>query len=277
MTLTSLIIILLATGLAIGFISGLLGIGGGIIMTPVQYWLYTSHGISGEVAIKLAFATSLAVILPTAASGVWQHQKRGSINWKAAALMGIFTAVGSFTGASLAAHIPGAVLKICFGLLTLLVAIRMLTVKIQDVDRPIRQNYWLWFALAFPLGVITGILGIGGGILVIPVLVLVLRFRMHNAVGTSLAMMLFTSAGGILGYIVNGLHVTGLPDHTLGYIYWPAWLALAAGSMILAQLGAITAHKVKGRYLNYLLVALLFYISLDMLGVIGWIGRLLLG
>jgi uncharacterized protein len=264
-----MIIILLITGLGIGFISGMLGIGGGIIMTPVQYWLYTAHGISSDIAIKLAFATSLAVILPTAASGVWQHQKRGCINWKAAAFMGIFTAAGSFIGAFLAAHISGSALKISFGILTLLVAIRMLTIKIQDADRPIRQNHWLWFGLAFPLGIITGLLGIGGGILVIPVLVLVLRFRMHNAVGTSLAMMLFTSAGGIIGYIVNGLEVTGLPVNTIGYIFWPAWLALAATSIILAQLGAIAAHKIHGRYLNYLLIILLLYISLDMLGVIG--------
>jgi uncharacterized membrane protein YfcA len=268
----SLIIILLITGLAIGFLSGLLGIGGGIIMTPVQYWLYTAHGMSSDIAIKLAFATSLAVILPTAASGVWQHQKRGCINWKAAVFMGIFTAAGSFIGATLTSHISGSVLKIGFGILALLVAVRMVTVKIQDIDRPIRQNHWLWFGLAFPLGIITGILGLGGGILVIPVLVLVLRFRMRNAVGTSLAMLLFTSLGGIIGYIVNGLNVSGLPAHTIGYIYWPAWLALAATSIILAQLGAIAAHKIHGRYLNYILVVLLFYISLDMLGVIGWVG-----
>lgn len=240
-------------------------------MTPVQYWLYTAHGISSDVAIKLAFATSLAVILPTAASGVWQHQKRGCINWKAAAFMGIFTAAGSFFGAFLAAHISGSILKIAFGIFTLLVAIRMVTLKIQDVDRPIRQNHWLWFGLAFPLGIITGIMGIGGGIMVIPILVLILRFRMHSAVGTSLAMMLFTSIGGIIGYIVNGLNVSGLPLHTIGYIYWPAWLALGTTSIFLAQLGSIAAHKLHGRYLNYLLVVLLFYISLDMLGVISLI------
>ena len=94
-----LILILLGTGLAIGFLSGLLGIGGGIIMTPVQYWIYTSAGMSTDLAIKISFATTLAVVLPTAASGVWQHQRQGGINWKAAIFMGIFTAIGSFVGA----------------------------------------------------------------------------------------------------------------------------------------------------------------------------------
>ncbi len=275
--MSSLIIILLITGMVIGFLSGLLGIGGGIILTPVQLWLYTSHGISESIAIRLAFATSLAVILPTAASGVWQHHKRGSINWRAAILMGIFTSAGSYLGATLASHISGSALKFSFGVLTLLVATRMLTVKFHDFDLPIRQNYWLWFGLAFPLGIITGLMGIGGGILAIPVLVLVLRFRMVNAMGTSLAMMLFTSLGGICGYVVNGLGAIGLPEYTIGYIYWPAWLALAATSITLAQLGAITAHKIPGRYLNYLLVILLFYISLDMLGIIRWATSLFKG
>ena len=226
----TVIIILLITGLAIGFISGLLGIGGGIIMTPVQYYVYTSQGLDPDLAIKMSFATSLAVILPTAASGVWRHQKTGGIHWKAAIIMGLCTAAASFGGATLASILPGTGLRIGFGLLTLAVAIRLLTVRISDVERPVRENIWLWIALALPLGFITGILGIGGGILVVPLLVLVLRFRMHSAVATSLAMMLFTSAGGIAGYVLSGSQAVGLPDHTLGYIYWPAWAALTVTS-----------------------------------------------
>ena len=264
----TLILILLGTGLAIGFISALLGIGGGIIMTPVQYWLYTSQGLDPDVAIKIAFATSLAVILPTAASGVWRYHLKGSINWKVSSWMGIFTALGSFTGASIAAHISGSILTLSFGVMALIIALRMLTAKIKDTGQPIRTNLWLWFALAFPIGIITGILGIGGGVLVIPALVLVLRFPMHSAVATSLGMMLFTSFGGILGYIINGWQVTGLPEYTLGYIYWPVWIILALTSMIMAQVGAIVSQKVPTGLLKYLLTALLLYTGLDMIGAI---------
>ncbi len=265
------VFILLATGLAIGLISGLLGIGGGIILTPVQYWLYTSNGLSTDLAIKMSFATSLAVIFPTAASGVWQHQKTGRIYWKAAIFMGIFAAAGSFIGASLAANIPGPALKIAFGFVTLAVAIRMLALKISSTDNPIRENLWLWFALALPLGIITGILGLGGGIFVVPVLVLVLRFRLHNAMATSLGMLLFTSAGGIAGYVINGTRIANMPPFTIGYILWPAWVVLAVGSITMAQVGARVAPRVPGKYLNYVFVALLFYISLDMLGAVDWI------
>jgi uncharacterized membrane protein YfcA len=266
--MTFIILILLATGLAIGTISGMLGIGGGIIMTPVQYWLYSSQGWGTDLSVKIAFATSLAVILPTAASGVWRHHKHGDINWKAAIFMGVFTSIGSFAGATLASHIPGSALKFAFGLLALVIAIRMLTLKINDAKRPIRQNLWLWFGMALPIGLVTGLLGIGGGILVVPVLVLVLRFRMREAAATSLGMMLFTSIGGIAGYIVNGLQASDMPAYTIGYIFWPAWIALTITSVIMAQVGAIAAHKIPGKKLNYLFVVLLFYISLDMLGVI---------
>jgi uncharacterized membrane protein YfcA len=200
--------------------------------------------MSTDIAIKVSFATTLAVVLPTAASGVWQHHRRGGIHWKAAIFMGVFTAIGSFIGAQIASHLPGSTLKLAFGAIALVVAIRMLTVKITDTDRPTRENLWLWFALALPIGVLTGILGIGGGIIVVPLLVVVLGFCMRNAVGTSLAMMLFTSTGGIIGYAVSGLNATGLPDHTIGYIYWPVWIALTVASVGLAQVGAIVAHRV---------------------------------
>ena len=84
-------------------------------------------------------------------------------------------------------------------------------------------------------------------------------------------MVIFTSIGGITGYIVNGLNVPNLPNHTIGYFYWPAWAALTAGSIGTVQLGAAIAHKAPARTLNYILTLLLVYIGLDMLGVIGWI------
>jgi uncharacterized protein len=267
------ILILVATGLSLGFLSALLGIGGGVLMTPVQYWLYTSAGMDPDLAIKIAFATTLAVIWPTAASGVFRHQRLGAINWRAAVFMGIFTLIGSLIGSTIASHLPGSALKIAFGAIGLIMAARMLTVKISDEERPIRQNLWLWIGLALPIGVITGILAIGGGIIVVPVLVLVIGFRMSKAVATSLAMMLFTSVGGIVGWVINGLSATGLPAHTIGYIYWPAWLALTISSIGAAQFGAILAHKLPGRTINYIFIALVLYVGLDMLGVIDFIAR----
>jgi uncharacterized protein len=269
------IIILLGAGLGLGFLSGLLGIGGAIIMTPVQYWLYSSMGLSTDLAIKMSFATTLAVVLPTAASGAWRHHRQKAINWKAAAFMGIFTSVAGFLGASIAARLPGSALKIAFGAVALAIGIRMITVRMSDVERPIRQERWLYIALAVPIGLVTGILGIGGGALIVPALVMILGYRMRYAVGTSLGIMLFTTAGSVIGYVVSGLNTPAdMPAYTVGYIYWPAWLILTVSSIGMAQLGAIIAHKVHGRILNYIFCAVQFYVALNMLGVFTWISNL---
>jgi len=266
------IIILLATGVAAGFAGGLLGLGGACIMTPVQYMLYTSVGLTTDMAINLAFGTTLLVILPTAASGAWRHTQKGAVWWRAAILMGCCGLIGGFIGATLATHLPGIALKIAFGGVYLVVAIRMLITRPLEVAQAPKDNPWLWLACAFPIGIITGILGIGGGVVAVPVMVLVLRFKMHNAVATSLAMMIFTSTGAVIGYIVNGWGVTGIPSPSLGYVHIWSWLALAVTSIGMAQVGAITAHKLPAKQLRYIFMAVMFYMGLKMLGVFDWLG-----
>jgi len=266
------IIILLATGIGIGFISGLLGVGGGFIMTPVQYIVYTAMGIPIDTAIKLAFGTSLLVILPTAISGALRHSQKGVVWWKAAIIMGSCGLLASFGGASLATHLPGVALKTAFGAIALAAGIRMLITKLPQIEPEPRNNPWLFFAWAIPIGLITGILGIGGGVLAIPILVLALRLNMHSAVATSLAIMIFNSVGGIIGYVIYGLGVPDLPAYSIGYVHLPTWFLLTVTSVSMAQVGAVTAHRLPAKQLRYIFIALLFYLGLRMLGVFEWLG-----
>ena len=268
------IIILLATGIGVGFAGGLLGVGGAFIMTPVQYMLFTGMGIPTDIAIKLAFGTSLLVVLPIAASGTWRHSKKGAVRWKAAIVIGGCGLICAFGGATLATHLPGAGLKIAFGAIILLSGIRMLTARPPQIEQEPRDNPWLWAAWAIPIGIISGIFGIGGGVLMVPVMVLALRFKMHNAIATSLAVMLFTSTGGVIGYIINGLGVPQLQDlaYTIGYVNLTSWFLLAVTSVGMAQVGAITAHKLPAKQLSYIFIAVMFYMGLKMLGVFDWLG-----
>ena len=268
------IIILLATGIGVGFAGGLLGVGGAFIMTPVQYMIFTGMGIPTDIAIKLAFGTSLLVVLPIAASGTWRHSKKGAVRWKAAIVIGGCGLICAFGGATLATHLPGAGLKIAFGAIILLSGIRMLTARPPQIEQEPRDNPWLWAAWAIPIGIISGIFGIGGGVLMVPVMVLALRFKMHNAIATSLAVMLFTSTGGVIGYIINGLGVPQLQDlaYTIGYVNLTSWFLLAVTSVGMAQVGAITAHKLPAKQLSYIFIAVMFYMGLKMLGVFDWLG-----
>ena len=266
------IFILLGTGVGVGFASGLLGLGGGFIMIPVQYLLFTNMGMSTDIAMKMAFGTSLLVILPTVASGAWRHHKKGAVRWKAAIIMGSCGFVAAFGGATLATHLPGAVLKIVFGAVVLASGIRMLISKPMESEQEMKNSPWLWAAWAIPIGLVTGMTGLGGGVVAVPVMVLALKFKMRDAIATSLAMIIFTSIGGVVGYIINGLGITNLPAYSIGYVNLPTWLLLAVTSIGMAQVGAVTAHRLPARQLRWIFIVVMFYVALRMLGVFEWLG-----
>jgi uncharacterized membrane protein YfcA len=232
-------------------------------------------GISQDIAIKIAFGTSLLVILPTAISGAWRHNKKKAVRWKTALVLGSCALVGAVVGATLATHLPGEILEKGFGGLVLAIALWMgleLMPKLRREDKEPRENFRLVAVCGFPIGMVTGLTGLGGGVLIVPVLVLALNFPMHIAIGTSVASIILASLGGIVGYVVNGLGVSGLTlPHYIGYIDLRIWLCLAATSIPLAQLGARAAHALPAKQLRYIFIAFMVYAGLEMIGVFNWI------
>ena len=267
---------MLVTGAGAGFASGLLGVGAGSIMVPVTYWIIGAMGIPQSIAIRIAFGTSLLVILPTAISGAWRHNKRGAVHWKVALIFGPFGLIGALVGATLATYLPGNVLELGLGGLLLAGALWMgLGQRIMSnpgkehgagVNFPLKDARWLCAVSGFPIGIVVGLSGLGGGVLIVPALVLIFHFPMHLAIGTSLASIIFTSLGGIIGYILHGIGTSPLP-YSIGYINMQVWLYLAATSLPLAQLGAKAAHALPAKYLHYLFIAFVVYAGLKMIGV----------
>jgi uncharacterized membrane protein YfcA len=268
------ILILLAAGAGTGFASGLLGIGGGAVMVPVSYWLILTVNVPPDIAIRIAFGTSLLVILPTVISGSWRHNKKKAVRWKTALTLGSCALAGGLVGATLAAHLPEKILTAGFGGLVLAIALWMglgMVPRLRRGDEEPRENLALVAACGFPIGMVSGLTGLGGGVLIVAVLVLALNFPMHVAVGTSVASIILASLGGIVGYIVNGLGVPGLLPYSLGYVNLPLWLCLAATSIPLAQLGARAAHALPAKPLTYIFIAFMVYAGLEMVGVFDWI------
>jgi len=266
------VLILLGAGLCAGFASGLLGIGSSFIITPIQYEIYLAMGLPADTAIKMAFGTTMLVILPTAISGAWRHTQKGAVRWKTAIIMGSCSLLGAFGGASLATKLPGLWLKIAFGVVIIAASVRMFTARTQPTEQKPQDNVWAWAAWAIPAGLISGLVGIGGGMVLVPVMNMALKFKLHNAVATSLAAIIFTSLGGALGYIINGLNVPNLPSYSLGYAYLPSWLVLAVSTITMAQVGAIVAHRLPARQLGYIFAVVLLYVGLRMLGVFEFLG-----
>ena len=263
---------LLITGIAVGFASGLLGVGGCFIMVPVQYWALTSVGVDPTIAIRIAFGTNLLVVLPTAFSGAMTHHRKGAVLWKAGITFGIAGALGAFSGAFIASHLPGRVLTMAFGIAVIIGALRMLTAKPPQITEEPSDNLTSFILWGIPLGIVSGIIGIGGGVLMIPIMVYFLRFKMHQAVGTSTALMIFTAAGGSLSYLINGLGVAGLPPYSTGYLNWFQWILLAGCSIPMAVVGAKTAHLLPAKQLKYIFIIVMFYMGLKMTGLFAYLG-----
>jgi len=240
-------------------------------MVPVQFWALKSIGVDPTIAIRIAFGTNLLVVLPTAFSGAMTHHQKGAVVWKAGVTFGIAGVIGAFFGGFIASHLPGTVLKVAFGVAVILGALRMLTAKPPKVTDESSNRIAAFILWGFPLGIVSGIIGIGGGVLMIPVMVYFFKFKMHQAVGTSTALMIFTALGGSLSFLINGLGVQGLPPYSTGYLNWLQWILLAGASVPLAIVGARVAHRLPAKQLKYIFIAVMFYMGLKMMGVFSWL------
>jgi uncharacterized protein len=271
------VLVLLVTGMFVGFFCGLLGIGGGFIMVPVQIWSLTTMGIEPTLATRIAFGTSLAVVLPTALCGCHGHSCRGVVLWRQGIALGLSGLLGAFLGGAVASQAPGDLLKMIFGIVVLLGALRMIFARmIQERETSIRGEpkesllqYSFW---GLSVGAVSGLCGIGGGVILIPVMVIVLGFSMLQAIGTASIAIAFNAMGGVLAYAIYGWGVPGLPLYSLGYIDLLQFALLAGTSVFTASLGVKAAHRLPAEKIKFIFVILMIYIGLRMIGVFAWLG-----
>ena len=267
---------LLATGIIVGFACGLLGVGGGFIMVPVQIWALTFTGIDPTLATRIAFGTSLAVILPTSLSGCHGHSCLGSVMWRPGIAMGLAGLVGAFLGGTIAAHAPADLLKMTFGFVVLIGALRLLFAgnlqPRQTSSGSPKESLLQYILWGMAVGIVSGLTGIGGGVILIPIMVIAMGFGLYQAIGTSSVTIAFNSVGGILAYAINGWGMAGLPDYSVGYIDLMQFALLAGGSVLAAKYGVDAAHRLPEELLKYIFVMLMISIGLKMIGVFGWIG-----
>ncbi|MBK7385636.1 MAG: sulfite exporter TauE/SafE family protein [Methanothrix sp.] len=267
------ILILLLTGMVVGFACGMLGVGGGFIMVPVQIWALTSMGVDPTLSTRVAFGTSLAVILPTSLCGCHGHICQGVVLWRQGVTLGLSGLVGALLGGTIAAHAPGELLRMIFGLVILAGALRMIFARELRRSRPQVVEglvpYVLW---GVAIGLISGLTGIGGGVILVPAMVIAMGFTMYQAVGTSTVAIAFNAMGGTISYAINGWGVARLPAHCVGYIDLLQFILLAGASMLTAHWGANATHKISEQKLKRVFVALMIIIGLKMMGLFNWIG-----
>ena len=267
------IVVLLLTGMVVGFACGMLGVGGGFIMVPVQIWALTSMGVDPTLSTRVAFGTSLAVILPTSLCGCHGHNCRGVVLWRPGVTLGLSGLVGAFLGGTIAAHAPGELLRMLFGVIIMGGALRMIYARDLRRGRPEVVSsllpYILWGVV---VGVISGLAGIGGGVILVPAMVIAMGFTMYQAVGTSTVAIAFNAVGGTIAYAINGWGVAGLPAYCVGYIDLLQFVLLAGASMLTAHWGVNFTHKMSEEKLKKVFIAMMILIGLKMMGLFDLMG-----
>jgi len=236
------------SGLAAGFLAGLFGIGGGLIMVPVLVYAFTAAGLDPQHVVAMALGTSMAAIAFSAAQSAYSHFRRGSASGPTVHRVAPWAVVGVLLGSMAAADAPRVVLLVFVACFQFVAAVLMLAdlSKYAVVQAVARQDVALdVFSVVF--GAIAAMAGVGGGTLFTPYLTAG-GMEPKRAVGTSAAIGLPVSLAGAFAYAWEGRGVP-LGHWTVGYIHVPALAALMVGALLTVHLGVAVAHRLPSRVL----------------------------
>jgi uncharacterized membrane protein YfcA len=253
----------LLLGAVVGFVAGLLGVGGGAIMVPVLTSLFVTLNFLPEHLLHMALATSMASIILTSIASTRAHLQHQAVLWPVVRLMSAGIVLGTFSATFIASLLPTLPLAIFFSCFMAYVALQLL---LNIKPKPSRHLPGALGMTVTGLGIggISALVAIGGGSLTVPFLTWC-NVKVQQAIGTSAAIGLPIALSGSIGYAVAGWEQVGLPEFSLGYIYLPAVLLISAVSFFTAPLGAKLAHRLPVATLKRIFALLLIGLSVKML------------
>lgn len=252
-------------GILAGFLAGLLGIGGGVIIIPGLASIFAYQDIPANVIMHMAASTSLTTVIFSSAVAVISQHRSQQVDWNLFGQLAFGIVIGTASGAITANALSSHVLKIIFALFIFFIAIKMLLAKKAVTTEKFQLGKIGQIITGIIIGFASGVLGIGGGVISIPIF-LRLGLTPHTAAGTSSACVLLLAIVGAISFILIGAHQTAyLPAGSTGYIYWPAVICIAAASMIFVPVGTKFARKLPGTTLKKVFAIFLLLVAIEML------------
>jgi uncharacterized membrane protein YfcA len=251
-------------GVLAGLMAGVLGIGGGIAVVPGLFLIFElTHFVPDQITMHVAAGTSLTIMIFTSLASLGAHFKLGDILWSVYKQLGPGIFIGALTGGVIAEFIPTQWLKVLFALFLFIVAVKMITdLHVTYVER--FPKAWVTRLVSFFIGLKSGLLGVGGGVLIIPYLTYCgVAVRKIAAVSN-----LCTFTVGVVGsivFMITGRHAMAAIPYATGYVYWPAVLWVAIPSCLMAPLGAKLNYLLPVKQLKYAFIILLFLTAISLL------------
>lgn len=262
--LLPLIIGVVLTACLAGIMAGLLGVGGGIILVPVLFWMLSFTDFPAGLAIYMAVATSMATIVFTSVSSARAHHRRGAVDFGLLKLWAPGLVVGAFLGGLALKFISPDGLKLVFGVIGLLVAVNMALPRTLTLSEHLPARRSVNVAISTVIGLFSALMGIGGGTLSVPVLS-AFSVEIRRAVGTAAAFGMLIAVPAVIGFVISGLGVADRPPLSLGYVSLPAALIILPFTVSFAPLGAALAHRLEGAWIKRTFALFLAITALRML------------
>jgi uncharacterized membrane protein YfcA len=253
----------LALGAITGFLAGLFGVGGGLVLVPVLLLLFDAQGFPSPHLLHLALGTSMATILFTSLSSMRKHHQLGAVNWLVVRNITPGILIGTGLGALFATSVSPYFLGIFFALFVYFAAAQILLDVRPHASRQLPGIAGMSLA-GSAIGWVSSMVSIGGGTMVVPFLVWC-NVALKNAIGTAAAVGFPIAVGGTAGYVLAGLDMTDLPAAHLGYVYLPALFWVALASVVTAPFGARAAHRMQVALLRKAFAVLLIVLATRLL------------
>lgn len=250
-------------GIAAGIMAGLLGIGGGLVLVAALVWLFPTLGVPQDAAVHAALATSMAAIIFTGSSSALSHHRRGSVQWRSVRWLVPGMLLGGWLGSLFAQTLDGSVLKWCVAIYCWLAGAQMAFGRTRAaLGQEEAPTGWPLTAVGSGIGAVSAVVGIGGGSMTVPYLVW-RGVAPVRAVGSSAACGVFIAIAAAAGYAFNAPD-GALPEHAIGYVFVPAALGIALGSVLAAPLGTRIAHAISGPALRRVFAVFMLLVGISM-------------
>lgn len=262
--LTIIFLCCLVLGCLVGFLAGLLGIGGGLIIVPVlSYLLVLLDLVPQHEAMLIAIATSLASIIFTSSSSAYAHQKNQNIPWDIAPWVLGGVSIGALLSGVIATGISNDSLQLIFACCVIFIAARMILSNSNKAQSALPHGSILTMGTSV-IGAISGMVGIGGGALLVPFLTY-FQLDMRKAIGCAALSGILIATFGVIGFISVGLNHHQLSEGFIGYVYLPALIGIVSTSAFFAQFGAKAAQYLPVKVIKRIFAALLVLVAIRML------------